>query len=388
MALSNEQLRERRRAASAHPSFRRRRVALACVAVIAFPAGLLAGAREGGSPDEPPVSAAAELTDEQLVGQRLVAGFEGTRVPNGLRRMIELGRLAGVILFEDNIADRSTTRRLTADLQGIARPEGLDMPLVVSVDQEGGMVERLGGAPELSAAEMGAAGPDIAYEQGVATADNLAAHGINVDLAPVLDVGRPGRALEEEGRTFADDAGEVTAAGVEGFAAGLRSGGVAATAKHFPGLGAAEVNTDEASQEIGLSAESLRTVDEVPFRSFAEEGGELVMLGLATYPALDGTPAAFSRAIATDELREEVGFDGVSITDSLDAAAATTFGSRRRVALAAAGAGADLLLYGDWRTAEEVSAALRRGLGSGGLDRAAFVESVERVLALRSELPE
>lgn len=388
MALSNGQLRERRRAANAHSAFRRRRIALTCVAVIAFPAGLIAGAREGESPDQPPVSAAAGLTDEQLVGQRLVAGFDGTRVPDGLRRMVELGRLAGVILFEDNIADRSTTRRLTADLQTIPRPEGLDMPLVVSVDQEGGLVKRLDGPPELSAAEMGAAGPEVAYEQGAATAADLASHGINVDLAPVLDVGRPGGALEEEDRVFGRSASTVAATGVDGFAAGLRSGGVAATAKHFPGLGAAEVNTDEASQDIGLSVESLRSLDEAPFRHFADEGGELVMLGLATYPALDGSPAAFSHRIATEELREEVGFEGVSITDSLDATAATTFGSRKRVALAAAGAGADLLLYGDWRTASEVSAALRRGLQSGGLDRAAFVDSVERVLALRSELPE
>jgi beta-N-acetylhexosaminidase len=110
------------------------------------------------------------------------------------------------------------------------------------------------------------------------------------------------------------------------------------------------------------------------------------MLGLASYSALGDRPAALAPAVATGELRDHLGFDGVSITDSLDAAAARAFGDRDRVALAAAGAGTDLLLYGDWRTARAVGRTLAVRLRSGALDRGPFAASVGRVLAMREAL--
>ncbi len=110
------------------------------------------------------------------------------------------------------------------------------------------------------------------------------------------------------------------------------------------------------------------------------------MLSLATYPALSNRPAALARSVATGELRRRLGFEGVSITDSLDAAAAQAFGDREEVALTAASAGADLLLYGDWRTAREIHRTLSARLRSGGLDRGAFEESAGRVLAMREGL--
>jgi beta-N-acetylhexosaminidase len=233
---------------------------------------------------------------------------------------------------------------------------------------------------------MGVRGVAYARRQGARTARALADRGVNVDLAPVLDLARPGSAIAAEGRAFGRRPGDVIAAGVDGFAAGLRSGGIAATAKHFPGLGAATTNTDLAVQRIDLGAAVLRAADEAPFAAFADAGGELVMLGLATYPALAPDPAALAPEIATGELRERLGFDGVSITDSLDAAAARAWGSRREVARAAAGAGTDLLLYGDWRTAVTARDALVAALRHGRLARAGFERSAARVISLREDL--
>jgi beta-N-acetylhexosaminidase len=300
--------------------------------------------------------------------------------------MIAGGEIAGVVLFAENVDGKAQVRRLVAELQGIERPKPLTMPLAVMVDQEGGLVERVPGPPSASAEEMGERGAGFARRQGAATARNLRGLGINVDLAPVLDVARSGGAIAGEDRSFGGSAAKVTRVGVGGFAAGLRSGGVAATAKHFPGLGAAAVNTDDAAQEITTPKRRLRSIDEAPFAAFVEEGGELVMLSHATYTAFSGQPATFSRAIVTGELRRRLGFDGVTITDSLDAAAALAFGSRASVAVAAAQAGNDLLLYGDWRTARRAGAALRRKLASGRLERDPFEASVERVLELRREL--
>jgi beta-N-acetylhexosaminidase len=383
--------RARRRAAARERRRRRRLIAAAAAAAaLALAAGLIVGAGSDDdgepAPAEPAPDPVAGLGTSELAGQRLVAGFAGTDPPPGLLRMLAAGELAGVILFEENIAGRRATARMTDRLQAAAERGPVAAPLLVMADQEGGGVERFDGPPAASAAAMGERVAAFARRQGAWTAAALRARGINVDLAPVLDLARPGSALAAEGRTFGSTADEVIAVGVGGFAAGLRAGGVAATAKHFPGLGAAGTNTDLAAQRIDLGAAALRTADEAPFAAFADAGGELVMLALATYPALAPEPAALAPEIATGELRDRLGFAGVSITDSLDAAAVRAWGGRGEVARAAAAAGADLLLYGDWRTAADVHRNLVASLRSGRLDRADFERSVARVTALRGGL--
>jgi beta-N-acetylhexosaminidase len=322
-------------------------------------------------------------TDDQLAGARVITGFSGHHPPPALRAMIERGEVSGVILFDGNAGGRRSVARLTAELQAIPRPEAVDRPLLVTVDQEGGLVRRLPGPPKPSAHEIGERGARFAKRLGRASGASLAGMGVNVDLAPVLDVGRPGRAITEEGRAFARSPDAVAAIG-GGFARGLAAGGVAATAKHFPGLGGARVNTDNAVQRIRLPAAKLRRVDERPFGEFVRGSGAMVMLSTAIYPALSNKPAAFSHAIASGELRDRLGFEGVSITDALGTISARTVGGPRRAARAAATAGADLVLFTDLRSAAEAQHALAAGLGDGSLDRAAFQRSVDRVLALRA----
>jgi beta-N-acetylhexosaminidase len=322
-------------------------------------------------------------TDDQLAGARVVTGFSGHHPPPALRRMIEAGRVSGVILFDGNAGSRRSVRRLTAELQAIPRPAATDRPLLVTVDQEGGLVRRLPGPPKPSAEEIGHRGAGFAERLGRASGASLAGMGVNVDLAPVLDVGRPGRAVTEERRSFGRNPGGVSAIG-GGFARGLAAGGVAATAKHFPGLGAARVNTDNAVQRVRLPAEKLRRVDERPFARFAGEGGAMVMLSTAIYPALSHKPAAFSRSIAAGELRDRLGFQGVSITDALGTVSARSAGGPAKTARAAAAAGADLVLYTDLGSATRAQRALAAGLADGSLDRGEFGQSVSRVLALRA----
>ena len=361
----------------------------AAAAAVAAGAFALFGGGDGGE-QAPSASEAdrpvTELRLDRLAGQRLIAGWDGFVPPRGLIQLVRRGQVAGVILFDDNIPSRGAARRSIAELQSIDRPGGLGAPLLTMVDQEGGQVKRLDGPPSASAAEMGARGQGFARHQGARTGRSLASAGFNVDLAPVLDVGRPGSAIEDEGRAFGGRPGPVIAAGVGGFGDGLRSRGVAATAKHFPGLGAAETNTDFASQEIRISKRKLRRHDEQPFEAFAAAGGELVMLSLATYPAFSSRPAAFSREIVSGELRGRLGFEGVAITDGLGAAAAQAWGERGEVALAAVDAGNDLLLYTDWRDARDVGRLLTERLRERRLDRDDFEVSAERVLDLRQAL--
>lgn len=321
-------------------------------------------------------------TDDQLAGARVITGFSGHHPPPALRRMIEAGEVSGVILFDGNISGRGSVSRLTAELQAIPRPESTP-PLLITVDQEGGLVRRLPGPPKPSASEIGSRGAGFAEGIGRATGQSLSSMGVNVDLAPVLDLGRPGSAITDQHRTFAGSPAAVSSLGV-GFARGLAEGGVAATAKHFPGLGGARLDTDNAVQKVRLPAATLRSADESSFASFVAAGGPMVMLSTAIYPSLSAKPAAFSRAIATGELRDRLGFQGVSITDALGTVSAHAVGGPAKTALAAARAGADLVLFTDLGDAARAQRALANGLADGALDRAESQASVSRVLALRS----
>jgi beta-N-acetylhexosaminidase len=325
------------------------------------------------------------LVTRQLAGQRLVCGFYGTSLPASIRRQIAAGDLGGVILFERNIESIEQVRALTRELQSIERPPPLDAPLIATADQEGGRVSRLPGAPPESAAEIGELGPRFARRQGERVGSLMRRAGLNVDLAPVLDVRRPGGFIEEEGRSFGSTPGQVRSVGLA-FSAGLRDAGVIPAAKHYPGLGASEYNTDRRASTISLSADELRNVDQAPFEAFSRSGPGLIMVSSGSYPALgEEEPASQMATVSTTELRERLGFEGVSITDALEAKGAQT-AIPKKVALKVAQAGVDILLYGSCNTAIHAREALNRALLDGRLSRQSFEQSVSRILALRAKL--
>ena len=361
----------------------------AAAAAIAAAGWSVAGGAEPAADEDPEAASAApaDLSPRQLAGQRIVCGFDGRQAPSGLTAAIRAGEVGGVILFSDNISGRAQVASLNGALQGTERPASLRAPLIISVDQEGGQVKRAPGPPKLSAAEMGERGAKVARGQGAATGASLKAMGFNVDLAPVLDVARPRGFIADQRRGFSPKPGRVSATGVA-FARGLQSAGVAATAKHFPGLGSTAANTDLRPARIGLKARALRRIDEAPYRAFSSAGGKLVMVSSARYPALGAArvPASQSAAVVTGELRERLGFQGVTISDSLEAPGATAGAGPAKVALRAAAAGTDLLLYVHCDAGAKAAGVLANALEAGTLDRAAFEASVDRILALRASL--
>jgi beta-N-acetylhexosaminidase len=186
-------------------------------------------------------------------------------------------------------------------------------------------------------------------------------------------------------RAFGDDpvaVGRLGAATIRG----LQRAGVAATAKHFPGFGAARENTDFAVQRLDIPKRRLRAVDERPYTGFVASGGALVMISSAIYPAFSGKPASLTRSIAVGELRTRLGFRGVSATDALSSAAVQAAGGSTRAAVGAAKAGTDLLLFTDYRAAARAQAAVRRKLREGKIDRDRAEVSVQRILTLRHRL--
>jgi len=337
------------------------------------------------APAPAPRASAPVLTLRQLVGQHMIFAYDGLAPPRALRTRIARGEAAGVILFARNVRSAGQVRGVVRSLQAIARPRGLRAPLLVMVDQEGGPVRRLPGGPTRAAADVGSS--EQAREDGRAAARVLRAGGANMDLAPVADVARPGAVLERERRVYGRTAAGV-ASRAAAFVAGLHDGGVRATAKHYPGFGAASVNTDDAPARISASLSTLRDVDAKPFQALIADGVDAIMASTAIYPALDERPAAFSSRWISDELRGRLGFGGVVITDDLGTPAVNAVGSIGRRAVLAVRAGVDLPLFSSSyvmsaRAAEGLLAAARRN----EISRSALRGQAQRVLALRKRLP-
>ena len=329
-------------------------------------------------------AAAPVLTLRQAVGQHMIFAYDGLTPPAALRRRIARGEAAGVIIFARNVRSAGQLRGAMRRLQAIRRPAGLRDPLIVMADQEGGPVRRIPGAPTRAAAAVGSVRQ--ARADGERAARTLRAAGVNMDLAPVADVGRPGAALTREQRTYGRSPGTV-AGRASAFAAGLRRGGVRATAKHFPGFGAASINTDDAAQRIDTPLATLRSTDLPPFARLIADGIDAVMLSTAVYPALDDLPAAFSSQWVTAQLRERLRFRGVAITDDLGTPAVAAFGSNRARAVLAVEAGIDLPLFASsYRAGAQAAEGLLAAAGDGRLDAGALREQARRVLTLRARI--
>ena len=331
-------------------------------------------------------AAPPERSVAELVGRRLVVAMEGTTPSAALLGRIRRGEVAGVLLFGGNVRSPTQLRALTSTLQGAARDGGRP-PLLIMADQEGGVVRRLRWAPPRAPArELGRLADDAIREVGRRTGVALARAGITVDLAPVADVPAVrGAFIAAAGRAFSPSPGRVGDAATA-FSLGLRDAGIAATLKHFPGLGRAVVSTDAARVTIDATRAQLdRGV--VPFATAVRAGAaRLVMLSSASYPAYGvGGSAAWSPAILA-RLRD-LGFDGVTITDALEPLARSHGRALDQAALLCARAGVDLLLFaGNEASTDRVYRSLVAAAVAGRLPRAGLDASAGRVEALAREL--
>ena len=350
-------------------------------------ASALAGLAVATAPASGNAAVTDGLTLRQLAGQRVIFGFAGPSPPQALRDRIRRGEIAGVILFKRHIRSRSALRAMVTDLQAIPRPEGLRDPLLVMIDQEGGAVKRLDGAPSRSPEQIGRTGSEvIARSEGLAAARNLRSVRVNVNLAPVLDLGTAGSYVARLDRAFSAKPDVVSRLGTA-FSNGLADGDVAAAAKHFPGNSRAGENEDIVSARIDTPRAELRRRDEAPFAAAVKSQVPLVMVSTARFTAFGQRPALFSRKLTTTELRDRLGFTGVSITDDLEVPAMAGYGPAARKAELAARAGADLLLFAQSYGAGAAGVeAVVDGVGANRLSRTELEQSAARVLALRASL--
>jgi beta-N-acetylhexosaminidase len=357
------------------------------VLIVVVVVALSAGGDDGAPDATTTASLPAECTGDapadlrRRLGGRIVVRMEG-EATGTLLRQARAGEIGGVVLFPPEGQDPAALGAEVDRLQAAAAESG-GPPLVVAIDQEGGEVKRLASLPPDVAPPELAGDPAAAEEQGRATGEALAGIGVNVDLAPVLDVPASPDSFVAS-RAFGADPGSVAEGGTA-FASGLRAGGVEATAKHFPGLGRSAANTDLEPSEVAAGETALRA-DLEPFEAAIGADIGLVMLASATYPALDPElPAFASPAIADGLLRGELGFGGVTITDDLGAGAVRAVLSPAEAAVAAAAGGSDLLLYA-LDPAPDVLEGLVRAAERGELDPAAIEASCIRTASLRAGL--
>jgi beta-N-acetylhexosaminidase len=358
-----------------------------------------AGSGAGGAVkprSSPPVPSLPKLSTAQLAGQRVIYSYKGLTPPASLLRWIRQGEVGGVIFFGQNISSESQISSVIHELDQANASQSnplRDKPLLLMTDQEGGEVRRLPGDPVLSEKQIGqAAHPAAAaHVAGTGAGQNLRGAGMNVNLAPVLDVYRsPGDFDDQFQRSYSMSPRVVSRLGTV-FVRAQQATGVAATVKHFPGLGAASTsqNTDERPVTLNVSLRDLRDVDEYPYRAAIASGARLVMVSWAIYPALDAKlPAGLSATIVGGELRQRLGFTGVTITDALEAGALQPFGTTRNRARMAASAGMDLILCSAQKATqgEQARIALERAYDSGALNHTAFQAAVQRVLSLKAGL--
>lgn len=293
-------------------------------------------------------------TLEELAGAMIMIGFRGTEAPEPLLKLIRQGAIGGVVLFDRDIPSRKASRNIlnraqvTRLIQSIQ--EAAPRPLLIAVDQEGGKVCRLkpkhGFMPLPSAAAMGKASPEKTRQRAQAAGQELASVGINMDFAPCVDVNRNADSpvIGKLGRSFGATPEMATAHG-QAFAEGLTAAGVIPTLKHFPGHGNALADSHKGLTDI--TATWQKEEELAPYHALLRQGyGGAIMVSHLIHTNLDPVfPASLSKAVITDLLRGELGWQGVVISDDLQMDGVGY--PLRETVIRAVLAGTDILAFGN-----------------------------------------
>ncbi len=322
------------------------------------------------------------------MGQLFMVGFHGQEVDEHITRMIVQHHVGGVILFRRNIASPEQVSVLCHRLQEI-NAEVSDTPLLIALDQEGGMVMRIeqGMTPMPSAMACQAAGSESHCEQlARISADEIGQIGVNMFLAPVLDVNNNRLNPVIGVRAYGETVAQVVQYGLAAMR-GIRAMGMIATAKHFPGHGDTSIDTHYASAVVAHGRARLDAVELAPFKAAIAQGVDAIMTAHVMFPAIEpdaSVPATMSRAVLTDLLRGEMGFDGVVITDCLEMAAIADGIGFAKGTVASLQAGADIILIShvEQHQLQGLEAAIEAAL-SGAIEMAQIEQACQRVAQLK-----
>lgn len=325
------------------------------------------------------------MTLDEKIGQLFIVGFEGETVNDEIVDLISNRKVGGLILFARNIVNSSQLIELNNSLRKIES----DIPLFISVDEEGGLVSRVPNEFEAlpSSGEIGNYNSEeISYKVGAIIAKELKALGFNMDFAPVLDINsNPNNTVIGE-RAFGDNADIVTRLGIKTME-GIRDGEIIPVVKHFPGHGDTDVDSHYGLPIVTKTLDELNSLEFVPFKEAINNGADVVMISSIILSSIDSeNPSTMSEKVMTDILRGDLGFDGVIATDDMTMAAIMDNYNLTDAVVMSIKSGADLVLvcHGYDNILNSILA-VKDAVNSGIISEERIDESVDRILKLKEK---
>ena len=323
----------------------------------------------------------ASMSQTEKLGQMVMIGIQGTKVDDDSLYMLNQYHMGGVILFDRNMESPEQVKQLTSDLQVQSNEK---VPLFIGIDEEGGDVVRMAEklTPPPSQKEIGATGDiEQAKTWAIKTAKSLKEMGINVNFAPVADVG------SNDKRSYSTDTNTVIDF-VRAATKGYQQENIIYSLKHFPGIGKGKVDSHIDSSSIDVAKEVLMAEDIIPFKTIIDENGPndyFILVSHLKYPALDEEyPASLSSKIMTDLLRNELGYKGIIITDDMEMGAVANHNDFRSIGVNAVKAGADIVLVcHEYEHQQEVYLGLLDAVNSGEISQERIDESVKRIIKVK-----
>ena len=321
------------------------------------------------------------MSQTEKLGQMVMIGIQGTKVDDDSLYMLNQYHMGGVILFDRNMENPEQVKQLTSDLQVQSNEK---VPLFIGIDEEGGDVVRMAEklTPPPSQKEIGATGDiEQAKTWAIKTAKSLKDMGINVNFAPVADVG------SNDKRSYSTDTNTVIDF-VRAATKGYQQENIIYSLKHFPGIGKGRVDSHVDSSSIDVAKEVLMTEDIIPFKTIIDENDPndyFILVSHLKYPALDEEyPASLSSKIMTDLLRNKLGYKGIIITDDMEMGAVANHNDFRSIGVKAVKAGADIVLVcHEYEHQQEVYLGLLDAVNSGEISQERIDESVKRIIKVK-----
>lgn len=323
----------------------------------------------------------ASMSKTEKIGQMVMIGIQGTKVDDDSLYMLNQYHMGGVILFDRNMESPEQVKQLTSDLQAQSNEK---VPLFIGIDEEGGDVVRMAEklTPPPSQKEIGATGDiEQAKTWAIKTAKSLKDIGINVNFAPVADVG------SNDKRSYSTDTNTVIDF-VRAATKGYQQENIIYSLKHFPGIGKGKVDSHVDSSSIDVTKEILMAEDILPFKTIIDENDPndyFILVSHLKYPALDEEyPASLSSKIMIDLLRNELGYKGIIITDDMEMGAVANHNDFRSIGVNAVKAGADIVLVcHEYQHQQEVYLGLLDAVNSGEISQERIDESVKRIIKVK-----
>lgn len=326
------------------------------------------------------------MTLDEKIGQMMIVFYTAPEVDDTLREVLYTVKPGGFILFKENITTYYNTLKLIKEIKNTA-----DIPMFISIDQEGGNVQRLLSLQDKTVSnipymyDVGITNDEkLAKDVGKVIAEELRVFGINMDFAPSLDIFSNPQNTVIGKRSFGNNSEIVTKMGLA-LATGLSENGIIPVYKHFPGHGNTSTDSHDELPIVNKTKEELYNLELIPFMKAIENGAQIIMIGHLAIPNITGNnlPASISKSFITDFLRNELKYNDLIVTDALNMKALTNYYTQEEIYIKAVEAGVDILLMPS--SSKECLEIIKKAVLTGRITEERIDASVKKILKLKYE---